>query len=49
MTSIVSVEWSAHVSEAGTGGLRHLRQCVHALVDAYRPLALGCAVVIREE
>ncbi|WP_157915122.1 hypothetical protein [Paraburkholderia acidicola] len=49
MTSIVSVERSAYMLEAGTGGLLHVRQCVHAQVEVYRPLAHECAVVIREE
>ncbi len=34
---------------AGTGELLHVRQCEHALVDAYGPLASHCAVVTGEE
>ena len=47
--TMMSFEGSAHSPSAGISELLHVRQCVHALVDAYRPLVFACAVVTGEE
>jgi hypothetical protein len=49
ITSIVSFQGVAQYPGVGIRGPLHVRQCVPALVDAYRPLASEYAVVIGEE
>jgi hypothetical protein len=49
ITSIVSFPKAAQYPGVGISGPLHVRHCVHALVDAYRPLVSEYAVVIGEE